>query len=68
MAKRQVVRHGDGRKIGEIVIADSLSRLYDEGRHPDYLWPEGIARALSALTPAQMTALGVDPETVIHLE
>lgn len=68
MAKRQVRRHTDGYRLGEITIADSLSRLYDEGRHPDYLWPEGISRALSALTPAQITALGVDPQTVIYLD
>ena len=54
--------------LGEIEIRASLWRLYAEQRHPGYQWPEGIARAVSCLTPTQIDRLGIDPNMIVWLD
>jgi len=63
-----VVDYETARTLGTIEIADSLWRLYADCRHPGYQWPQGIARAVSVLTPSQIAEMGISNDTTVYLE
>ena len=63
-----VVRHSDGRQMGEVEVRDTDWERYDASAHPSYQWPEGIARACDVLSEEDIERLGLAETTVIYLE
>lgn len=64
----KLVRHVDGKVLGAISVSVGHMRRYRAGTHPDYQWPEGVARAGDVISDAVLDRLDVHPDTVIYLD
>ena len=54
--------------LGTITIDLSDWAQYEAGAHPDFQWPEGIARAGDVIEDEILGRLGIDPDTTIWLD
>jgi hypothetical protein len=66
--KVAVMRYRDGEHVGDVEMERAEWELYAASGHPDYQWPEGIARAGDVLQGRELAALGLDEDTTIYLE
>jgi hypothetical protein len=53
--------------LGQAEMPRDQWELYAAGSHPDYQWPQGIARAGDVLSRDQLDAIDLDPDTTIYL-
>ncbi len=67
-ARRTVRRYNNGNYCGEVQRDKVFAVLHDARKHPDFQWPEGVARAGNVLSEDELEACGVDAEDTIFLE
>jgi hypothetical protein len=62
-----VMRYTNGECVGAIWMNAASWERYAGREHPDYQWPEGIARAGDVLAAKVIEELGLEQDTVIFL-